>query len=1025
MCGIFGFVGRRERAESLDLDVAIRSLHHRGPDDRDTFFDVAKRDPGLGCAFAHTRLAIIDLTSGGHQPMSTEDGRYTIVYNGEIFNFREIRAELERFGERFRSQSDTEVLLRAYVRWGRQCAQRFRGMFAFAIWDNAEGVLVLCRDRFGVKPLFIANAADGVAFSSEIRTLLKTGTAPRTLSQPGILSYLSFGSVSDPYTILDGVLSVMPGTWVEYRDGRLDAACYWRVPVHGEEAMSFDEAMETVAPLLEESVRLRLISDVPYGIFLSGGIDSSSVVALASRATSTDPVHSLTVTFDETEFDEGIHAAQVASAFGCEHHEIRVSSRSILENIDCLLQSMDQPSVDGANTYFVARAARKAGLRVALSGLGGDEVFGGYRHFHRIRNYLAVSRLGNYLPEWASGAAAASAGGSMKQRKLAALFEARGSEGAVYEALRTLFPARQRAALLGSEVTAVPGEPSMFVEMRRKTGDIVNDLSRLELTHYLRNTLLRDTDVMSMAHSLEVRVPLLDHLLVEAMLRISGEHKVRGRGNKRLLTASVGDLPPAIVRRPKMGFTFPWETWLRGPLREKVGSILAEEIPALHSRAVQDVWSAFLERRSDVSFSRVWSLVALMAWCRINGVEEVGLTRPDSKFRPVTVTPKAEAKPGRSPATARVETEPRCALFLFTEVFSSYGGIQQASKQLLWATRQILPGLSADVLTLNDESGDTRDFWEWGDRWRIHSFRGRKFRFSAACVGLARQKRPDFVVLGHLNLIHLAPLIKAVSPSTRVIVVLHGIESSSRRNLLIRSELPLVSVFTCPSTYTMARFRESNRPSARALRLLPWYFEPAQNGPPPPYPYPDPGFVLSVTRLADSERYKGLETLFDSIAILERTGNAPRCVIVGDGPLRLEYELLTRQKGVADRVQFLGSVEDAVLSEIYRRASIFVLPSTKEGFGIVYLEAMSRGKPVIGTTEGGQTDIISEAVDGYLIDPADAAMLANRLSMLSDSTGLRDRLGEAGLTKASTEYNFATFCRRWESIVMSTDAFVS
>jgi asparagine synthase (glutamine-hydrolysing) len=1021
MCGIFGFAGRRERAQSIDLNVALKSLHHRGPDDRGTFFSQSKRDPRLACAFAHTRLAIIDLTAGGHQPMTTEDGRFTVVYNGEVFNFREIRAELELFGERFRSQSDTEVILRAYARWGRKCAQRFRGMFAFAIWDSVEGILALCRDRFGIKPLYIAEGKDGVAFSSEIRTLLSTKTASRKLSWPGLLSYLTFGSVSDPLTILDGVVSVMPGTWVEYRDGRLSAARYWQLPADLDEAMSFEEAVETVSPLLTDAVRLHLVSDVAYGVFLSGGIDSSSVVALASRISS-QPIHSFTVTFDEAEFDEGADAAKVAAIFQCEHHQVHVPARAILENVDRVLQSMDQPSVDGANTYFVAKATREAGLAVALSGLGGDEIFGGYGHFHQIGNYLTVSRMGDYIPDWLRGLTGAerSGAGSAKRRKLSALLDARGSQGAVYGVLRSLFLPAQQAALLGAALKPTTGSSSTQVENRRRTGDIVNDLSRLELTNYLRNTLLRDTDAMSMAHSLEIRVPLLDHPLVEAILRISGELKVRGPGNKRLLTASVPGLPAALSRKPKMGFTLPWDRWLRGPLRERVESILAQRIPALELAAVQDVWKRFLDGRSGVTFSRVWALVALIEWCCLNEVEEV---EPESVYRRSRRTPSVReaavaSGDGRAidPSKSR---QGRTALFLFPEVFSSYGGIQQASKQLLRATRHVLPELSADVLSLNDDTDDAADFWEWGDRWRIHCFAKAKVQFSARCIELARRQRPDFVVLGHLNLVHLAPLIRTVSSATRVIVILHGIESWVRRNLLIRSELPCVETFACPSTYTMKRFRESNYPIGRGLQLLPWFVEASEERFPPPYPYPDPGFILSVTRLAEGERYKGLATLFDSIAILQSTGNFARCVIVGDGPSRLAYEQLARRKGIADRVQFLGSVEDAVLDELYRRASVFVLPSTKEGFGIVYLEAMSRGKAVIATTIGGQTDIISDSVDGFLIEPGDAEMLAARLAVLTVNDTIRMRMGNAAQEKTRTDYSFSKFCTDWTSILLN------
>jgi asparagine synthase (glutamine-hydrolysing) len=633
MCGIYGYVGRDPSLASPDtLGKAVEALWHRGPDDRGTF-----RDEGgeVVCGFAHTRLAIIDLSAGGHQPRTSEDGRYTVVYNGEIYNHASLRSELEALGVAFTTSSDTEVLLAAYVRWGAGCLARLRGMFVFAIWDARQRSLFLARDRLGVKPLYYAERGGGLVFASEVRTLLAVGAVPRRLARSALAGYLAFGSVSEPDTILDGVRALPPGSTAELKEGRLTERRYWELPLDRSRAASFDDEVAEIRPILGAAVRLRLVADVPVGVFLSGGVDSSVLVALASQGGGA-PIHTFTVTFDEARLSEAPFADEVARRYGSAHQQVHLPAARALGEIDAALGALDQPSADGINTYFVSKAARQAGLAVALSGLGGDEVFAGYGYFRSFSRALPVSRAVGRLPALLRRAIGAISGISWahtRARKLTALLLAAGRPDVAYAALRAMFTVEQRRRILGDEL-AGGGEDAPFAAVSMPDGlaerlcagaiDPLHAYSVLELSNYLKNTLLRDCDVMSMAHALEVRVPLIDHLLVEKVLPVRGALKLSNRENKPLLLAAVPGLPRRVASRAKMGFTLPFDAWFRGPLRPWMEAMLrgdaVRRLGVLRPDAVERLWRSFLAGERYVSHSRMWCIAALAGWCQANRV---------------------------------------------------------------------------------------------------------------------------------------------------------------------------------------------------------------------------------------------------------------------------------------------------------------------------------------------------------------------------------------------------------------------
>ena len=631
MCGIYGYVGPESALASPEaLESAIQALWHRGPDDRGRYRD----DAGATiCGLAHTRLAIIDLSPAGHQPRTTSDGRYTIVYNGEVFNHVEIRAELAALGVGFDSSCDTEVVLKAFVRWGAECLSRFRGMFAFAIWDARERTLFLARDRLGIKPLYyVEGPGGGLAFASEVRALLATGAADRRLSRAALGSYFAFGAVSGPGTILEGVRSVPAGHTLELRDGRATLRRYWEIPLERAPQSTFEDEVRELGPTLKAAVRLRLIADVPVGVFLSGGIDSSVLVALATEPGAA-PIHTFTVTFDEESFSEAPFAAEIARRYGCMHKQVHLPGARAALEIDAAILALDQPSSDGVNTYFVSKAAREAGLAVALSGLGGDELFAGYNYFRSFARALPVARTVDALPSLLHTTLqrfGRISGAPTQVRKLVALLASSGRPDTAYAVLRAMFTVDQREDLLTGELGAGAAYDGVTVPTglheRLASGEVdaINVFSALELTNYLKNTLLRDSDVMSMAHSLEVRVPLLDHLLVEKVLRVRGALKLSNTANKPMLVAAVPGLPRDVLSRTKMGFTLPFNTWFRGPLlgwmEDMLLSSTTQQLGIFRPGAVEHLWRSFLRSERYTSHSRIWCIAALAGWCRNNRV---------------------------------------------------------------------------------------------------------------------------------------------------------------------------------------------------------------------------------------------------------------------------------------------------------------------------------------------------------------------------------------------------------------------
>lgn len=633
MCGIAGtVVTEPKRVDSRTaIERAMPRITHRGPDDRGLFVSGDGR-----CALAHTRLSILDLSSAGRQPMSTLDGRFQIVFNGEIYNFRELRQELTRSGETFASNSDTEVLLRLYVRYGADSLRRLRGMFAFAVWDERKQELFIARDRLGIKPLYYYAGDGKFVFASEVRAILATELAPRQIDPVALNDYLAYQSIPSPRTLIKGVKALPPGAWMTVdSSGAIEERRYWDLLQDFSpeaQAASQSEILNHTGALLREAVELHLVSDAPLGVFLSGGIDSSAVVALMSEMGHTPKTFS--VIFAESNYDESVYARQVAARFGAEHTEIRLTEAAMVDQLPDALAAMDQPTGDGVNTYVVSRAVKEAGVTVALSGLGGDEFFVGYPSFLRLEKALKRLRPLKYLPASARNIAARAVelagGGSIPAAKLASMIGSDGALASMYPVVRqVLSPSKRRSLLSGRWKRFDENWRDPYVDLLRNayqsadSAELFALISYAEGRTYMHDVLLRDTDQMSMAHALEVRVPLLDHKLVEYVMGTPDAYKRPNGVPKSLLVRSLGDLlPHDVVYRPKQGFTLPFADWMRGGLRNFCEERLHPQ--RIGSRGIFDIgevenlWRSFIGGSRDVSWSRLWILVALEEWLERN-----------------------------------------------------------------------------------------------------------------------------------------------------------------------------------------------------------------------------------------------------------------------------------------------------------------------------------------------------------------------------------------------------------------------
>jgi asparagine synthase (glutamine-hydrolysing) len=647
VCGICGFVYAPTSVEAENrVSKMAAAMVHRGPDEAG-FLANDQRAPGA--ALAMRRLSIIDL-SGGHQPVWNEARNVAVVFNGEVYNYRELRERLQLAGHRFHTNSDTEILVHGWEEWGEDLLNELRGMFTFALLDLRKHfatvpVLFLARDPLGIKPLYYAQTPQGFAFASELRALLASEVVEKKISADALTAYLLFGSVSEPVSLVEGAFSLPPGhaLLLHLPDRRRTPRVRpWWDPTRSAAARDpkrprdFAAASARLRTLMEDSVRAHLIADVPVGLFLSSGLDSSAIAVLAGRAQ--HGIQSFTLTFPGTAYDEGPLARVVAQRAGTHHTEVPLHGTDMLARVDEAIAALDQPTMDGINTYFVSWAARELGLKVALSGLGSDELFGGYRTFADTPKLVRLETVSRFIP------------GAFRRISLplvSSLMARKGSVDAARKAsdawlmpdvlphpyffTRLLFPptevtrladARFRKSSVSND--GVTLDPTWLAWLERTADQAgamepIAGISWLEMRTYMDSTLLHDTDSVSMARSLEVRVPFLDTPLVEFVSALPDSARIEPGVSKGLLRAALaGLMPTEILDQKKRTFTLPWEEWLRTSLKARMEASFKDLAPTLqgqlHAAGVEMVWDNFQNGRT--TWSRPWSLYVLNEWCR-------------------------------------------------------------------------------------------------------------------------------------------------------------------------------------------------------------------------------------------------------------------------------------------------------------------------------------------------------------------------------------------------------------------------
>ena len=618
MCGIAGVV-RQDGAIAPDAGAALgAALAHRGPDGHGMW-----RSPAQGALLVHTRLAIIDPGPSGAQPMAGGGGRHQIVFNGEVYNYRELRRALEARGERFATSSDTEVLLRLLVLDGPAALAQVRGMFALAWWDDETRAVVLARDRFGIKPLYVAATDRAVAFASEIQALVAARLVERAIDPAGVLGFLAWGTVPPSLTYLAGVDSLRPGSWLRWsQDGSraegtfADVASVYARPHSG---CSVDELRARAGAAVQQSVAAHLVADVPVGLFLSGGIDSSAILS-AAAASGAPSLNTYTVRFDDRS-SEHEHARRVASAFGATHHELVLDPSRIARDLPAILARLDQPTLDAVNSYYVSAAVAATGIKAVLSGSGGDEMFGGYPSFRRLPSAMRWKRRLQPLAPAAGPAIAAMLPERLTER-WRQFMSGNGRIDAAYRTQRGLYMPAEVARIAGPALRdrwAAASARLGAAESRLFDGDassLEGDVARLETRVYLGSQLLRDLDVMSMAHGLEVRVPFVDHELLEAVWPDLGAHPALMQNKALLHDTLARPLPREGVERPKQGFTLPFALWMTGELEPFVRSGMAHlaETGWINPDVPDATWQAW--QRGAAHWSRPWALGMLGEFLR-------------------------------------------------------------------------------------------------------------------------------------------------------------------------------------------------------------------------------------------------------------------------------------------------------------------------------------------------------------------------------------------------------------------------
>jgi asparagine synthase (glutamine-hydrolysing) len=926
MCRIAGIVS--PNFDSNQLRHHIQKMcdiqAHGGPDGEGFFIDDT-----VNLALGHRRLSLIDLSHAGHQPMQYL--HFHISFNGEIYNYLEIKTDLLSKGHQFHSHSDTEVILHAYQEWGTACFKLFNGMFAISIYDQRLKKLILARDVTGIKPLYYYQQNKQFVFASEVKAFAKSGL--KIEDDPDWKIYfLSFGFIPEPHTTLKNVKSLAPGKVLIYNLQTQQSE------IETFESLNFSSQLKDEAEVnklinstLKAAVKRHLISDAPIGVFLSGGIDSSIISILAAQ-NSKQPIQTLSVSFNEHAYDESYYQKIIQQKINSKHTHYTITKQEYLDALPQLKESFDQPSNDAVNSWFISRCAKQNGLKAVLSGLGGDELFGGYPSFKRIDKAIALRKLPLQVFNIADHLS------NDKLKKFLFLKEER--TYADYLFLRGFYTPKTISKLLDATEDEIQSalRKLKYEDSPRNQVAPKNYVSWLEQNIYMRSQLLRDTDYMSMQHGIEVRVPFLDKDFVKLIHQIDPKIKFKGDFPKAALVNAFKDiLPPEIYQRKKMGFTFPFQEWNKShPEINKIANHPNKQVAKLGK----------LFLKNKLHWSRCYALLQI------------------ENYLPL-----------------------KDALFLTLKTFSHTGGIEKVNRVLMKAGTDIQSKnlIRFHAKSLYDHAPDEK----YITKRRFEGFEGLLFPFIIKSVKKGIQC--DVVMLSHINLALVGILIKLLNPKTKIILQAHGIEvwgkqSLLKRHLLNKADLILpVSEFTKDNLVNQHHIDESK--CLVFHNSLDPFFEThpqkdLEDKLKEKHKISDTDCVLTtLTRLESSEKYKGYDKVIVALSQLKKEGKKYKYLILGKYDQK-EYERVTKliaQHNLNEEVKLCGFIPDEEISSYFRLANLFVMPSQKEGFGIVFIEAMACGLPVIGGNLDGSVDALANGTLGILIDPNDQKTLIDAI----------------------------------------------
>lgn len=957
MCGIAGIFAYRHGASPVNPEELHRiqdAMRVRGPDGEGLWM---ASDGRIG--LAHRRLSIIDLSDAGAQPMVSEDGNLRVVFNGEIYNYRVLQQELKHQGYRFRSNSDTEVLLHLYAAEGPGMVHRLRGMFAFALWDERKKGLLLARDPFGIKPLYYADDGHMLRVASQVKALRAGGGVHTSPEPAGHVGFLLWGYVPEPFTLFKSIRALPPGStlWVN-QEGAVRVDSFFNISDELAKASQMvvefnpDETRERLRSALLDSVQHHLVSDVPVGMFLSAGIDSSTIAALAVEVGG-NRLQGVTLGFKEyasTVNNETFLAEQIARHFGISHQTRWVVSADFQSELDRLLEAMDQPSIDGVNTYFVSKAAAEAGMKVALSGLGGDELFGGYPSFRDVPQITRLCGFTGNVPGLGRAFRVMSA--PLLKRftspKYASMFELGGSYGGAYLLRRGLFMPWELTDMLAPEMVREGLQELDTVARLEETVKGLESnrlrLTALEMTWYMRNQLLRDTDWAGMAHSVEIRVPLVDVEFFRQIIPWLASTRAPSKVDLALIPKKR--LPASIINRPKTGFNIPVRDWLT---------------PASGSSTEQRGLRGWAKR----------------IYSQANACKRILVLAPDAF--------------GGVGGIAKFNRDLLAAV-------CAHPGVQEvvAIPRLIRSSSEPLPR----KLTYVTEGA------------------GGKIKYLSAVWKVVRSNsRFDAVICAHINLLPVAYVLRTIL-SAPLMLFIHGVDAwqptkSRLVNFLVRRIDRCVAV----SKVTTERFLSWSRLKGATASLLPCAINIERYGPGEKntalvqrYGLAGQTVLMTLGRLAAEERYKGIEEVMELLPDLAQEFPEIVYLIVGDGNDRQRLQERAKFYGIERRVKFAGFIPESEKADHYRLADAYVMPGWGEGFGIVYLEAMACGIPVVASSVDGSREAVRDGELGVLVNPRDKEDMKR---------GIREALRrQKGVVPPGLEYfSFRNFERRCHAIL--------